>query len=322
MNAPGVLDGSASIAGGIRLGCPRCGAGIDASGSPDCRSCGFQLGVKNGIVQALPAESQARLGGFIREYERVREAEHRGGEYADFYLGLPYRGGASRDPRQWHIRARSHEYVLRRLLPRTARRPGRVLDLGAGNCWLSHRLALQGYRPFAVDLVTNDSDGLGAAHHYQTRLPALFPRFQASFDQLPFADAQFDAAIFNASFHYSADGEATLREALRCLKPGGLAIISDTPWYPREKDGRRMLAERGEAFLRRHGSTGSTMPMLGYLTDARLAELAGALSIRWEIHRPWYGLAWALRPLMARLSGRRVPSRFRLYVAAREGVLR
>src|SRR3546814_2395598 len=92
---------------------------------------------------------------------------------------------------------------------------------------------------------------MGAARHYQARLPALFPRFQASFGQLPFADNQFDAAVFNASFHYSEDGEATLREALRCLKPGGLVIISDTPWYPCEEDGRKMLAERQSAFLYR-----------------------------------------------------------------------
>src|SRR3546814_11906422 len=82
-----------------------------------------------------------------------------------------------------------------------------VLDLGAGNCWMSYRLSLAGYRPCAVDLLTNDSDGMGAARHYRAHLPALFPRFQASFGQLPFADDQFDAAVFNASFPYSERSE-------------------------------------------------------------------------------------------------------------------
>ncbi len=28
-----------------------------------------------------------------------------------------------------------------------------------------------------------------------------------------------------------------MREALRCLKPAGMVIISDTPWYSREESG-------------------------------------------------------------------------------------
>ena len=92
-------------------------------------------------------------------------------------------------------------------------------------------------------------------------------------------------------------------------------IISDTPWYAREQDGRRMLAERQAAFLQRHGVAGDSIAMLGFLTDAWLQEMQRALSIRWEVHRPWYGLAWAMRPVVAKLRGTRPPSRFRLHVA-------
>ena len=267
-------------------------------------------------MRALSPESQAHLAGFIADYERVRKAEGRGSECGNFYLELPYRDTSGKDPAQWHVRARSHDHVVRYLL--SDRPKGMVLDLGAGHCWMSYRLALAGYRPCAVDLLTNDSDGMGAAHHYQARLPALFPRFQASFDRLPFADDQFDAAVFNASFHYSEDAQTSLRESLRCVKPGGVVIISDTPWYPRGEDGRRMLAERQTAFLQRHGVAGDSIAMLGFLTDAWLQEMQRALSIRWEVHRPWYGLAWAMRPLRAKLRGRREPSRFRLY-AVRKG---
>jgi hypothetical protein len=76
-----------------------------------------------------------------------------------------------------------------------------------------------------------------------------------------------------------------------------------------------MLAERREAFLRRHGTAADAIASLGYLTDERLRQLADALSIRWDVRRPWYGLRWALRPLIAKLRGRREPSRFRLYMA-------
>ena len=302
-------DGQRSTAG-IRLRCPCCGTPIHDA---DCPACGFPITVDHGIVRALSPQSRVHLAGFIRDYERIREAEGRGSECGDFYLELPYHDKSGRDPAQWHVRARSHDYVVQRLL--TGRPKGAVLDLGAGNCWMSYRLSLAGYRPCAVDLLTNDSDGMGAARHYQARLPMPFPRFQASFDRLPFADDQFDAAVFNASFHYSEDARASLHEALRCVKPGGMVIISDTPCYAREQDGRRMLAERQAAFLQRHGVAGDSIAMLGFLTDAWLQEMQRALSIRWEVHRPWYGLAWAMRPVVAKLRGRRPPSRFRLHVA-------
>ena len=292
---------------GLHLRCPRCRASIDRL---DCPACGFVIAVENGIVHALPPESAARLARFIAEYERIRMAEGRGSDSEAFYLALPYRdtGGTDRD--QWRMRARSYDYIVRHLLDGR-----RVLDLGAGNGWMSYRLALAGCRPVAVDLLTHDRDGLGAARHYRARLPSLFPRFQAEMGRLPFADGQFDTAVFNASFHYAEDGDACLREALRCVKTGGTVIIADTPWYARDESGRQMLAERREMFLRRHGIAADAIASLGYLTDERLRRLADALSIRWEVHRPWYGPRWALRPLVAKLRGRREPSRFRLYLA-------
>jgi SAM-dependent methyltransferase len=179
---------------------------------------------------------------------------------------------------------------------------------------MSYRLALGGYRPVAVDLVTNSFDGLGAARHYQARLPNLFPRFHADMEHLPFQDAQFDAAIFNASFHYSEDYAATMRSVLRCVRKGGLVIISDTPWYSREASGRQMLQERRAAFLKTYGTSSDALGSQEFLTDERLRDLEKELAIRWSVHTPHYGFKWAMRPLKAKLLRRREPSRFRLYV--------
>jgi hypothetical protein len=41
-----------------------------------------------------------------------------------------------------------------------------------------------GIFPIAVDLLTNELDGLGAASHYSDKLPKLFPRFQTELDRL------------------------------------------------------------------------------------------------------------------------------------------
>ncbi len=183
---------------------------------------------------------------------------------------------------------------------------------------MSFRLALTGYEPVAVDLLTNDLDGLGAAEHYRKYLRQLFPRFQAEFSGLPFQDGQFDCVIFNASFHYSSDYEAALREALRCVRSGGLLIISDTPWYSSEDSGNKMVAERQAAFRERYGTASDSIHSLEFLTDARLRLLEEKLSISWTVHRPRYGFKWKMRPLIAKLRNQREPSRFRIYAARKE----
>jgi SAM-dependent methyltransferase len=299
---------------GVRLRCPRCKTEIVEWA---CPACGFSIGINDGIAQALPPESIAHHVRFMEDYQRIRESEGHGSESDDFYLGLPYRDMSGRNRGQWQIRARSYDYLVRHLLSGSDR-DSRILDLGAGNCWMSFRLTLAGYRPCAVDLHTNDRDGLGAARHYLARLPKLFPRFQAEICRLPFADEQFDAAVFNASFHYAEDYEASLRETMRCVRRGGMVVICDTPWYALDESGKQMLAERREIFLRTHGTAADSIVTMGYLTDERLRRMEVALSIHWEVHRPWYGLKWAMRPLVAKFRGRREPSRFRLYAARKE----
>ena len=178
---------------------------------------------------------------------------------------------------------------------------------------MSFRLSLSGYAPVAVDLLTNSFDGLGAAAHFRHRMTRLFPRFQAETAYLPFGNGQFDVAIFNASFHYSEDYRASLAEALRCIKTDGMVVICDTPWYAADESGRRMVEERHWHFLSTFGIASDSIRSLEYLTGDRLEDLERRFSIRWEVHAPWYGIQWAARPLIAKLRGKREPSRFRIY---------
>jgi SAM-dependent methyltransferase len=296
---------------GIGPQCPRCKAGIDGL---DCQFCGLHMQVNQGIVNALPPGRAEHFARFIRDYEQIRTAEGRWSQDDDFYLGLPYKDTSGRNSKQWKIRARSFDHLMSHVLKRNLQLEGnRILDLGAGNCWMSYRLAVAGYYPYAVDLLTNDRDGLGAGDHFRKYLPVLFPRFQAELTHLPFQGEQFDAVIFNASFHYAEDYSAALREALRCVKRGGLVIISDTPWYSHDESGKRMVAERNSSFVERYGTASDSIKSLEYLTDERLRSLGEKLGIRWKIYRPRYGLNWAIRPLIARLYNRREPSRFRIY---------
>ena len=297
----------------IRLQCPRC---LTPMRKACCSQCGFVLREQNGIWNALPEERLAYYAQFIGDYERVRAAEGRGSRTPDFYLNLPFKDTSGRNQKQWAIRARTFRYLTRHVLrPSPANAPIRALDIGAGNGWLSFRLSLSGYEPVAVDLSTNAFDGLGAAAHFRYLMTRLFPRFQAETAHLPFGNDQFDVAIFNASFHYSEDFRASLSEALRCIKTGGMVVICDTPWYAADDSGKRMVEERHQRFLSTFGTASDSIRSLEYLTDERLEDLERSFSIRWEVHTPWYGIRWAARPLIAKLCGRREPSRFRIYTA-------
>lgn len=282
-----------------------------------CVACSMRIRNRKGIWTALTPEREEHFRQFVCEYEQVRAAEGRGSDNAAYYLALPFRDLSSRNQQQWSIRGRTFRYMEDRVFPEmeTTMPTLDVLDLGAGNGWLDYRLCLRGHRPVAVDLLINSADGLGAASHYLARLDRLFPRFQAEFVRLPFADAQFDCAIFNASFHYAEDYESTLGEVIRCIRPGGWVIVADSPWYAHDESGQQMLEERRRAFIQRYGFASDSIPSLEYLTDARLQDLARRFALDWQVHHPYYGIRWSLRPVMARLKKKRQPSEFRIYVA-------
>jgi SAM-dependent methyltransferase len=310
---------------GIQLQCPACRTNL--GGLPfgkraddlsyDCSNCEFVILNKSGIWQALPQERIVHFSQFVEEYENIRAAEGRGSLDADFYLKLPYEDTTGKNVWQWKIRACTYDVLIRKLLPRllSDKNQPTVLDLGAGNGWMSYRLALAEYSPVAVDLLTNDQDGLGAAVHFEKRLDALFPRFRAEMSRLPFADEQFDAVIFNASFHYAEDYHAAMGEAIRCTKKQGAVIIADSPWYSANESGERMVAERQAVFAQQYGTASNSIPSLEFLTDERLSRLEQAFGLRWQRSTPFYGPQWAMRPLLAKLRGKREPSRFRIYSA-------
>ena len=265
----------------------------------------------------MTAEHFARQQ-FLEDYRRIRHAEGRGSNKSDYYRALPACDRSDPNAAMWAMRAKTYSYFAKNVLApleADADRPLDVLDLGAGNCWLSHRLSLRRHRPVALDIFVDERDGLQAARHY----PHPFPVIEADFDQLPLQPKSFDLAIFNASFHYSVNYSRTLSEARRCLRPSGQVVILDTPIYRLKDHGRRMVEEKHAAFRELYGFPSNALPSIDFIDVPTLRTLHETLGIDWQILKPWYGCHWHLRPVNSVLRGRRPPSKFWILVGRFQG---
>jgi ubiquinone/menaquinone biosynthesis C-methylase UbiE len=253
--------------------------------------------------------STAERRRFLEDYRLIRHAEGRGSDDPAYYRALPFADLSGRNTAMWAMRARTWRYFERRILApleRRAARPLDVLDLGAGNCWLSYRLAIRGNRPVALDIFSDPRDGLAAARHYDRPIP----RVEADFSELPLRESAFDLAIFNASLHYSTDYDRTLAAVRRCLRPDGLLVVLETPVYRKREHGERMAAERHAQFERQYGTRSDAIRSIEFLDRSAIGALGRSQHIHWRTYKPWYGWRWHLRPLMAWLRRNRPPSRF------------
>jgi sarcosine/dimethylglycine N-methyltransferase len=102
-----------------------------------------------------------------------------------------------------------------------------VADLGAGYGGAARWLArMTGCRVTCVNLseTQNDRDrALTAAAGLKDRIRVL----DASFEEIPCGDAEFDVVWSQDSFLHSGDRERVLQEIDRVLKPGGEVIFTD-----------------------------------------------------------------------------------------------
>ncbi|MBE0672424.1 MAG: class I SAM-dependent methyltransferase [Anaerolineales bacterium] len=290
--------------------CPRCRGDLQKKSELElfCARDDLSFKQENEIWRFLLPERESYYSRFVSDYEAVRRFEGRFSPDSSYYRALPFKDTSGKFSADWKIRAASFR-ALQKIL--TAERT--VLDLGAGNGWLSNRLSLSGYNVCAVDLLLNTEDGLGAWTHYQSQ----FAKIQSEFSRLPFSDAFASTVVFNASFHYSENYEETLAESLRVLSPNGKIIIMDSPVYHGAESGEQMVAERKAAFLSNYGFSSDSLQSKNYLTYQRVKELGETFRLAWRHIRPFYGVRWAVRPLWAHLCGRREPAEFGLWIGVR-----
>lgn len=279
--------------------CPSCRAALAIETVESvCHACGLTF-ESSGIPRLITAESVARTSAFLTQYRAIRRRDGHGAMTVDDYRRLPDVHAAHPAATEWRIRRESW-LVLRHLLRsggsgfRPAYRGSlRVLDVGAGNGWLSNRLCREGHAPVAVDLNVDAVDGLGACRAYES----AFPVVQADFDALPLAPGQFDVVVMNASLHYAPDPAHTLAEASRTAAAGSPLVVMDSPVVVNDEEGEAMVTRQLADMQQRFGIA-PVRSGLGYLTLTRLQDAAGRVGrrarfmasrgpVRWRIGRWW-----------------------------------
>ncbi|MEM7103588.1 MAG: class I SAM-dependent methyltransferase [Bacteroidota bacterium] len=127
---------------------------------------------------------------------------------------------------EWQIRNRSFERVINYLMD-DPKSQLRILDLGCGNGWFTHRLAALGHLE-VLGLDINMIELKQAARIFTTEKC----RFAyGDIAVLDFDNLKFDRIFLNASVQYFSNLTRLLKRLLNLLNKGGEIHIIDSPFY-------------------------------------------------------------------------------------------
>lgn len=282
------------------LACPACRGRLRLEGESDevetgylvCTAQGLRYPVTEAIPRLVEPDRAAHVEVLARSYAHAWQRDGWGAADPSYLLNLPYKDVSGRRGSEWSVKARSLD-ALERLFARNRLR--RVVDLGCGVGWLSYRLAQRGYDVYAIDVVSDDVLGLGAAGVY-VRSGVYFERIWGELERPPLAASSVDAVVCNASLHYAKDLQHTLVEVKNMLRPGGLLVAMNSPVYTDAESAERALADF-QGRLRDLGASQEVVSNYHHFTrDSLVRAIASEVGpVTEERFDPGRGFRWSRR---------------------------
>jgi 2-polyprenyl-3-methyl-5-hydroxy-6-metoxy-1,4-benzoquinol methylase len=253
----------------MRLRCPNCREPIEADTLACANQHRFTHDV-NGVLVLLSDAFRYELDRFLPGFQALRDAEGKRLLDPAAYEQLPDLPASSGDPQfqlEWRLRRYDWQVIDRMLHGRSGLR---ILDVGAWNGWLSHRLARQGHDVTAIDYFVDEYDGLGARRFYHSTWQAI----QLDLTDLEVIDEVFDVVVLNRCLQFFAEPVAyalyarhlVARQGL--LLATGLSVIRDVTRKQRE-------VQQLRAHLQQHGLDFFRL-LKGYLDRSDTAQLRAA----------------------------------------------
>jgi ubiquinone/menaquinone biosynthesis C-methylase UbiE len=176
---------------------------------------------------------------FEKLYIQLREKEGR--VYADEEVAtLPDTSETHPHYSEWQMRRQSSERLISYLQKK--QEPLKILEIGCGNGWLSHRLsAIKGSKVIGADI--NFTEIQQAARVFQeiSNLHFIYGDIQSGI----FEKKQFDVIVFAASIQYFPSLSAIISQSKRLLNPNGEIHIIDSYFYALSE----LSAARQRSFL-------------------------------------------------------------------------
>ncbi|PIR12914.1 hypothetical protein COV49_03870 [Candidatus Falkowbacteria bacterium CG11_big_fil_rev_8_21_14_0_20_39_10] len=194
-----------------------------------CESCGFNFLIKKGILFFHTKLSRSALNEGRALNKEISQKKLVFSQDDKWLLNFPRSQQLDieqRADRMMKVSANNSLIFIKRL-----NQPGkkkRILEIGAGNCWLSAKLA-EDHEVVALDVFTPFPKGLEAAEVFIKHRNIYFERIKADMIKIPFKDRSFDIVLFSAALHHSSDLKRTLKDIYRILAPDGRIVLLNEP---------------------------------------------------------------------------------------------
>jgi SAM-dependent methyltransferase len=194
-----------------------------------CKSCNQTFLISEGILylyEKLSQTAEKEKESNEREMRECRDAlNFRNENWLLNFPDVPKMGMDERSERIIRLIAENTDLSLKKYVNV---QNAHILEIGAGNCWVTAKLSKDNYC-IALDILTKPPYGLESGDVFIKNRNIYFERISADMNEMPFKDNIFDFVVISSSLHHSYRPEKTLNEISRILKTGGQLVLLNEP---------------------------------------------------------------------------------------------